>query len=110
VGYGYCEVFVVNVIESMLAEERQRNLDMQKSYIDEIAKLPKGSVVVKKVGNKEYCYLKYRMGAKFISQYMGSAPEKAEQLKKQVEKRRHFEKLLRELKTEYKIICKVVKD
>jgi len=104
------EVLIVNVIESMLAEERQRNLDMQKSYIAEIHKLPKGSVVVKKVGNKEYCYLKYRQGEKFISQYMGPASEKAEQLKKEVEKRRHFEKLLRELKAEHKIIRKVVKD
>ena len=41
---------------------------------------------------------------------MGSASENAEQLSKQVEKRRHFEKLLRELKAEYKMISKIVKD
>ena len=103
-------MLIMNVIESMLVEERQRNLDMQKSYNDEINNLPKGSVVVKKIGNKEYCYLKYRQGEKFVSQYMGHASEKAEQLKKEVEKRRHFEKLLRELKAEYKLICKIVKD
>ena len=100
----------MNVIESMLFEERQRNLDMQKSYTDEINNLPKGSVVVKKIGNKEYCYLKYRQGEKFVSQYMGHASEKAEQLKNDVEKRRHFEKLLRELRAEYKLICKIAKD
>ena len=108
-GYNIVEVFTVNVIESILVEERQRNLDMQKSYMDEINKLPKGTVVIKKIGNKEYCYLKYRRGDKFISQYMGHASEKAVLLKRQVEKRRYFEKLLRELKNEYKLICKVVK-
>jgi len=100
----------MNVIESMLTEERERNLDMQMSYTDEIKKLPKGSVTIKKIGNKEYCYLKYRQGSKFISQYMGQASENAEILTKQVEKRRHFEKLLRELKAEYKMIRKIVKD
>ena len=100
----------MNVIEGILAEERQRNLDMQNSYSDEIGKLPKGTVVIKKVGNKEYCYLKYRQGNKFISEYMGHAAENADKLREQVNKRRYFEKLLRELQAEYKLICKVVKD
>ena len=100
----------MNVIENMLVEEKERNLDMQKSYAGEINNLPKGSVTVKKIGNKEYCYLKFRRGKKFISKYMGSASENAEELSKQVEKRLHFEKLLRELKAEYKMISKIVKD
>ena len=100
----------MNVIEGMLAEERQRNLNMQNSYSDEISKLPKGSVVIKKIGNKEYCYLKYRQRDKFISKYMGHAAENAEKIKDQVNKRRHFEKLLRELKVEYKLISRVIKD
>ena len=110
VGYYCFEVRMMNVIESMLLEEKERNLDMQRSYIDEINDLPKGSVTVKKIGNKEYCYLKFRQGEKFISKYMGIASENAEQLSKQIEKRRHFEKLLRELKVEYKMISKIVKD
>jgi hypothetical protein len=81
----------MNVIESMLSEEKERNLDMQKSYSDEINNLPKGSVTIKKIGNNEYCYLKYRQGKKFISEYMGSAAENAEQLLKQVGKRRYYE-------------------
>lgn len=104
------EVVIVNVIEGVLVEEKQRNLQMQKSYADEIGKLPKGSVTIKKIGNKEYCYLKYRSGDKFISQYIGNCAENLEHLKMQVDKRRHFEKLLRELKAEYKMICKIVKD
>jgi hypothetical protein len=94
----------------MLSEEKERNLNMQKNYSEEISALPRGSVTVKKIGNKKYCYLKYRQGEKFVSEYMGNAHENAEHLLKLVEKRRHFEKMLRELKAEYKMICKVVKD
>ena len=100
----------MNVIKGVLIEEKQRNLQMQNSYKYEISKLPKGSVTIKRVGNKEYCYLKYRNGDKIISKYIGNCAENLENVKNQVEKRRHFEKLLKELKAEYKMICKIVKD
>ena len=100
----------MNVIKGVLFEEKQRSIEMQKSYINEINALPKGSVSIKKIGNKQYCYLKYRNGDKFISQYVGSYENNFEQIKKQVEKRKYFEKLLSELKAEYKMISKVVKD
>ena len=37
---------------------------MQKQYETRINKLPKGVVILKKVGNHEYYYLKYRDGKK----------------------------------------------
>lgn len=100
----------MNVILETLIEEKQRNIQMQQSYVDEISKMPKGSISIKKIGKKEYCYLKYRNGDKFISKYIGHCDEKLEDLNKQVEKRRYFEKILKELKAEYKIISKVVRD
>lgn len=83
---------------------------MQKGYIDEINAIPKGSISIKKIGSKKYCYLKYRDGNKFISKYAGNYENNFEQIKKQVEKRRHFEKILKELKLKYKMISKIVKD
>jgi len=100
----------MNVILETLIEEKQRNLNMQKNCIDEIEKLPKGSLSVKRIGKNEYCYLKYRQGEKFISEYIGKSNENDGEIKKQIEKRRYFEKLLRDLKEEYKLITKVVKD
>ena len=100
----------MNVILSTLIEEKQRNLSMQKSCKAEIDKLPKGSLSIKRIGRNEYCYLKYRQGNKFVSVYAGKADEKAGELKQQIGKRRYFEKLLRDLKSEYKLITKVVKD
>jgi len=100
----------MNVILGTLIEEKQRNLNMQKSCMDEIEKLPKGSLSVKRIGKNEYCYLKYRQGERFISEYIGKCDENTDDIKKQIEKRRYFEKLLRDLKEEYKLLTKVVKD
>lgn len=100
----------MNVIKGVLIEEKQRNMEMQESYINEIKKLPKGSVTIKRIGKKDYCYLKYRNGSKTVTEYAGSCEKNLNTLRQQVEKRRHYEKLLRELKAEYKIINRVVKD
>lgn len=100
----------MNIIVGTLIEEKQRNMEMQESYIAEISKLPRGSISIKRIGKKNYCYLKYRDGDKFISKYVGNCEQKLDDLKKQVEKRRYFEKSLKELKAEYKIISKIVRD
>lgn len=100
----------MNIIVGTLIEEKKRNMEMQESYIIEISKLPRGSISVKKIGKKDYCYLKYRDGDKFISKYVGNCEQKLDDLKRQVEKRKYFEKLLKELKAEYKIISKIVRD
>ena len=110
VGYNIIEVVKVNVIMGVLHEEKQRNLEMQESYINEITKLPKCSVTIKRIGKKDYCYLKYRNGDKIVTKYMGNCEKNLNVLQQQIEKRRHFEKLLRELKDEYRIINRVVKD
>jgi hypothetical protein len=110
VGYNIIEVINVNVINGVLLEEKQRNLEMQESYINEIKKLPRGSVTIKQIGKKNYCYLKYRNGDKIVTEYVGNCEKNLNLLQQQIEKRHHFEKLLRELKDEYKIIKRVVKD
>ena len=110
VGYNYIEVKEMSVLSGVLLEEKQRNLDMQESYVAEIKKLPKGSIRIKKRGNKEYCYLKYRERDKVITKYIGVASKCLPHLQAQVEKRKYFDELLKELEMEYKMICKVVKD
>jgi len=43
----------------MLEKERSRNEYMREYYRNQIAALPKGSVVAKKAGNNIYYYLQY---------------------------------------------------
>ena len=98
----------LSLLREMILEESQRNLLMQREYQDKIDQLPKGTIVRKKVGNHEYYYLKYRNGKKTVTDYIGRDLKKVDEVKTQVEKRKHFEKMLAELKEENKLIDKLM--
>lgn len=96
----------MSLMLDMIAEEARRNQLMQQEYINRINHLPKGSLVTKKVGNHEYYYLKYREEKKTVTDYIGRDMEKVEEVSSQLDKRKHFERMLRDLMKEYKIIMK----
>lgn len=50
----------MKVIKSVLKEELANSLAMKKSYERDLAKLPKGSLVKKKIKGHEYYYLQVR--------------------------------------------------
>lgn len=91
----------------IILEESKRNLLMQQQYEIKINQLSKGSIFIKKVGNHDYHYLKYRDGNKTVTDYIGRDSNKIENIKGQIKKRKHFEKMLYELKEENKLIQKV---
>lgn len=97
----------MSLLLDMILEESKRNLLMQQQYETKINQLPKGTIVTKKVGNHEYHYLKYRDGKKTVTDYIGRDEKKIEEIKSQIKKRKHFERMLTELKKENKLIQKV---
>jgi len=94
----------------MLQEEKQRNLEMQEAYRQEIMSLPKGSIVVKNISGNDYYYLKYRQNNKIKTDYLGKDEKTVERVRLEIEKRKHLQGVLKRLRLEYKQICKVVKD
>ncbi|MDD2433475.1 MAG: hypothetical protein PHX01_07305 [Clostridia bacterium] len=98
----------MGLLLEIIREESQRNLLMQEQYEAKINQLPKGRIILKKVGNHEYCYLKYRDGEKTITDYIGRDETKISEVKNQLNKRKHFEKMLAELKKENRLIQKVI--
>jgi hypothetical protein len=70
----------------MILEESQRNYLMQQQYENEIKLLPKGTVILKKVGNHEYHYLKYREGKKTITDYIGKDKAKIKNVRSKLDK------------------------
>jgi hypothetical protein len=97
------------MLKEMLEEEGKRNKEMQEVYQYEIQQLPRGSVVIKLSGKKEYCYLQYREGDKVISKYIGHANEHAARLRELVEERRSLERILRRLRKEERYIEKALR-
>jgi len=98
------------VVYGMLQEEKQRNLEMQEVYEKEIEALCKGSIMLKKVSGNDYYYLKYRQGNKVKNDYIGKDESVVEEIRKEIEKRKYLQGVLKRLKVEYKQISKIVKD
>ena len=97
----------LSLLSEMIVEENRRNLLLQQEYEAKIKKLPKGKMIIKKIGNHEYHYLKYRDGKKTVTDYIGRDKTKIEEVMDLIKKRKHFEQMLLELKEETKLIKKV---
>ena len=82
---------------------------MQKQYLQEISALPKGSIVIKRKKSGEYYYLAYRNGSRVVSDYLGKDAERAQEIRQKIDKRKYLEALVKNLKSELKLIAKVLK-
>jgi hypothetical protein len=98
------------VIYSMLKEEKQRNLEMQETYKQEIEALRKGSIWGKSISGRTYYYLRYRQGEKVKNDYIGKDKSVIEEIKREIEKRKYLQGVLKRLKVEYRQINLIVKD
>ena len=98
-----------SVLKGVLEEELKRNLEKQRVFSNELAKYPKGSLVVVQVHGNKYLYRKYRQGQKIVSIYV--APINSDEAKKAYEDRNKYIKLkqdLKDLKEELKKLRKAV--
>lgn len=93
-------------IDVILEKERLRNENMLLSYTKRMSELPKGSLVIRKVNSREYCYLRYREGEKVILKYAGTINQ-IDDIKSKIEERKHLIKLIDMLKEENKRITKM---
>lgn len=95
----------MKVIKSVLKEELANSLAMKKNYERELAKLPKGSLVKKRIKGHEYYYLQVREGGrpKFI--YKGKlSDEEVEKYDEAKKYRAQYRKLLSETKKQIKFL------
>ena len=102
-------IFMQSVIYGVLQEEKQRNLDRQEMYKQEIDSLRKGSIKVKYKANRPYYYLQYRVGNKVVQDYIGKDEKAIESVKQELEKRKYLQSVLKRLQREHKEISKIVK-
>ena len=95
----------MGVIKGVLREELENSLQMKVDYERELAKLPKGSLVKKKIKGHEYYYLLLREKGKVKFIYKGKVPE--EEVKKYKEAkwlRAKYRKLLSQVKKQIKFL------
>lgn len=99
-------VKTMNLILSMVMQEKQRIEYMLVKYNEEYQLLPKGSISEKKNGEKTYFYLKYRDGKKVVSRYVSKAD--VDKLRSQIEKRKHIEVMIKSLQNELSIADRIL--
>ena len=91
----------MNMIITTIMQEKQRIEYMRDKYLKELNHLPKGTISEKKSGERIYYYLKYRDGGKVISRYISK--DTIEEVRAQVEKRKHVEAMIKSLQEELAI-------
>ncbi len=96
----------MRIIKSVLEEELANSLAMKKNYERELAKLPKGSLIKKKVKGHEYYYLVFREEGKVKFIYKGKKVSGKEiaKYKQAKEYRAKYRKLLSEVKKQIKFL------
>jgi len=95
----------MGVIKGVLKEELENSLRMKNDYEKELAKLPKGSLIKKKIKGHEYYYLVLREGQKVKFVYKGKvSAEVIEKYKEAKEYRAKYRKLLSQVKKQIRFL------
>ncbi len=98
-------------LKGVLKEEADNSIRLRKRYEQELARLPKGSLIEKNIKGRKYYYCVYRNDAgKVCFDYMGKdVSEKKKNEFAQIKKKRaQYRKLIRQLGQEIKFLRKSV--
>ena len=97
----------MQLIYTVLQEERKRNEYMLERYQKELSQLPKGKLTPKITKANTYYYLKFRDGNKVCAKYIGMNEDDIQVVIEQLERRKVVEEIIKELKSEQAKIKKM---
>ena len=97
----------MQLIYTVLQEERKRNEYMLERYQKELSQLPKGKLTPKITKTNTYYYLKFRDGNKVCAKYIGINEDDIQVVIEQLERRKVVEEIIKELKSEQAKIKKM---
>ncbi len=104
--YNYIMEHKKYYIDAVLEKEKQRNQNMRTSYEKKLLTLPKGTLAIREINGRRYCYLRYRDGKKTVQKYVGTI-EQESIIREKIAEREHLTKLLTMLEEEYTRILKM---
>ncbi len=101
----------MKIIKGVLQEELENSLAMQKNYEKQLARLPKGSLIQKKVKGHEYYYLVMREAGKVQFIYKGKnvSEKEKKKFKDAKEYRAKYRKLLSEVKQQVRFLRRALR-
>ena len=97
-------------IKAVLREELDNSVRMQERYEQELSRLPKGSLVKRRIRGHDYCYLVYREDGKVRSIYQGKPdPREVARYRAVKDQRAKYRKLLSKVKRQVKFLRGVLR-
>lgn len=95
----------MGVIKGVLKEELNNSLRMKRAYEKELARIPRGTIVKKRVKGHEYCYLLTREKGKVKQAYKGKlSADEISKYKRAREYRSKYRQLLSKVKKQIKFL------
>jgi len=95
----------VAVVMDILENERVRLVKLLTKYESQLSELPRGSISIKKRGNRDYAYLVRREGRKVVFDYVGpTSSDAVQELRRMVERRKELEDKVRQVKRNLKAV------
>jgi len=99
----------MDMVKSMLREELEHSMEMREHYRSALSLLSPGALVKKRINDREYWYIVRREGRKVKTHYVGKVGgNEVSSVRKDMEKRRHYEALLREVELKIRYLKKVI--
>ncbi len=96
----------MSILSEILKEEYDRLNRTIASYEAEVANLPRGSLMKKLIGGRQYIYLQWRDKNRVRSRYINK--DEVASLSEQIERRRRYEKEIKALKLSKKEFDRVI--
>ncbi len=87
------------MIDTVIAKEKLRMIQLKDAYENELKEFPRGSLLIRESGGRQYCYFRYRDGKRVITKYAGTAKE-LDSLKATIARRNELLDKIRELSRE----------
>ena len=100
----------MSTIFHVMKEEYERLIEADRAYRRSIKQMVQGAPRVKHIRNSDYLYLARRKGPKVVYDYIGNADsEQARKILEQVERRKRYSALLRDIHRNLKDVKKVLR-
>ena len=100
----------MSTIFHVMREEYDRLVEADQAYRNNIQQMPHGSPRIKHIRNRDYLYLARRNKTKVVYDYIGAADsELAKKTLEQVQRRKRFEGLLKDIHINLKDVKKVLR-
>ncbi len=94
------------LIDTVIEQAKIHNMELLREYERKLQNYPRGSIVIREMNGRKYCYFRYRDGKKIITKYAGTEG-KLEELKQLVVEREKINEEIKRIKAEMERIERI---